>query len=149
MSFCFLFLFLLLYQPHLRHLGIPGARGCIGAAARGCSHSHSITGFKLHLQPMPQLAAMPDPRPGIEPMSSQTLCQILNPLSHSRNSCFVLFFTVSFAVQKLLSLIRSHLWFFVCFYFNCPRTLIRFMSENVLPMLSSRSFMFHVLCLSP
>ena len=25
-------------------------------------------------------------RPGIEPASSQTLCQVLNPLSHHRNS---------------------------------------------------------------
>ena len=34
--------------------------------------------------------------------------------------CFVLFFMVSFAVQKLLSLIRSH-WFFLCLYCHYSR----------------------------
>ena len=51
---------------------------------------------------------------------------------------------VSFAVQKLLSLIRSHLFIFV---FICitlgsrsKNILLWFMSESVLPMFSSKSF---------
>ena len=45
------------------------ARGRIGAAAVGLCHSYSNTGSKLHLQRMLQLVV----RPGIEPVSSQTL----------------------------------------------------------------------------
>ena len=37
------------------------AKGPIGAAASGLHHSHSNTGFELHLRPTPQLTAMPDP----------------------------------------------------------------------------------------
>ena len=37
------------------------ARGQIGATAAGLCHSHSNTGSEQHLQPTPQLMAMPDP----------------------------------------------------------------------------------------
>ena len=37
------------------------ARGQIGAAAAGLHHSHSNMGSEPHPQPMPLLAAMPDP----------------------------------------------------------------------------------------
>ena len=37
------------------------ARGQIGDAAAGLCHSHSNAISKLHLQPTPQLMAMPDP----------------------------------------------------------------------------------------
>ncbi len=39
------------------------ARGPIGAVAAGLRQSHSSTGSKPHLQPTPQLVAMPDPQP--------------------------------------------------------------------------------------
>ena len=56
---------------------------------------------------------------------------------------------VSFAAQNLLSLIRSHLFIFVIISFTLgdwsKKILLRFMSENVLPMFSSRSLM--VTCL--
>ena len=52
---------------------------------------------------------------------------------------------VSFAVQKLVSLIRSNLFIFVFISIALgywpKKTLVRFMSENVLHMFSSRSFM--------
>ena len=52
---------------------------------------------------------------------------------------------VSFAVQKLVSLIRSHLFIFVFISIALgdwpKKTLVLFMSENVFPMLSSWSFM--------
>ena len=62
--------------------------------------------------------------------------------SHSVGCPFVLF-RVSFAVQKLFSLIRSHLFIFV-FTVNTPRggsekMLLLFMSERVWPMFSSKS----------
>ena len=41
--------------------GSSQARGRIGAEAAGLGHSHSNGGSKLHLRPMPQLMAMPDP----------------------------------------------------------------------------------------
>ena len=60
-------------------------------------------------------------------------------------SCLFVLFMVSFALQKLISLIRSHLFIFAFISFalgEWPKTmLLWFMSENVLPMFSSRSFM--------
>ena len=46
-----------------RYHGIWGsqARGQIAAVATGLQHHHSNTGSELHLQPMPQLTAVPDP----------------------------------------------------------------------------------------
>ena len=63
--------------------------------------------------------------------------------SHSVGCLFVLF-RVSFAVQKLLSLIKSHLFIFV-FIVNTLRggsekVLLLLMSESVWPMFSSKSF---------
>ena len=51
---------------------------------------------------------------------------------------------VSFAVQKLLSLIRSYLFTFIFLFASGDRSkkiLLRFMSKTVLPVFSSRSFM--------
>jgi len=64
--------------------------------------------------------------------------------SHSV-SCLFVFFLVSFAVQKLVSLIRSH-WFIFPFISvllgDWPeKTFVRLMSENILPVFSSRSWM--------
>ena len=52
---------------------------------------------------------------------------------------------VSLAVQKLVSLIRSH-WFIFALIsaplgYGPEKTFVRLMSENVLPMFSSRSLM--------
>ena len=41
--------------------GGPQARGRIGAVAAGLHHSQSKARFELHLQPIPQLMATPDP----------------------------------------------------------------------------------------
>ena len=64
-----------------------------------------------------------------------------NIFSHSKDCLFILFI-VSFAVKKLLSLIRSHLFFFNFHYSRrwVKKILLRFMSKNVLPMFSSKSF---------
>ena len=68
--------------------------------------------------------------------------------SHSLN-CLFGFFLVSFAVQKLASLIRSH-WFTFAFISVAlgewpEKTFVRLISENVLPMFSSRSLMMSCL----
>ena len=49
---------------------------------------------------------------------------------------------VAFAVQKLLSFIRSHLFVFILITLGggSKNFLLRFMSESVLPMFSSKSF---------
>ena len=39
------------------------ARGQVRAVAAGLRHSHSNMGSKPHLQPTPQLTAVPDPEP--------------------------------------------------------------------------------------
>uniref|UniRef100_A0A8D0QAD6 Uncharacterized protein n=1 Tax=Sus scrofa TaxID=9823 RepID=A0A8D0QAD6_PIG len=64
--------------------------------------------------------------------------------SHSE-SCLFVFFLVSFAVQKLFSLIRSHGFIFALVSIalgDCPEKIfMMLMSESVLPMSSSRSLM--------
>ena len=63
--------------------------------------------------------------------------------SHYEGCLFILLI-VSFVVQKLLSLIRSHLFIFAFISITLGggswRILLWFMSESVLPMFSSRSF---------
>ena len=61
--------------------------------------------------------------------------------SHSV-SCLFVFFLVFLAAQKLVSLIRSHWLIFAVALGDWPEKIfVRLMSENVLPMLSSRSLM--------
>ena len=55
-----LFLFLSFKFPTCGKWKFPGR---IGATAAGLHHSHSNTGSEPHLQPTPQLTAVPDPRP--------------------------------------------------------------------------------------
>ena len=58
---------------------------------------------------------------------------------HSEGCLFTLLI-VSFVAQKLLSLIRSHLLIFTLGD-GPKKILLRFMSESVLPVFSSKSFM--------
>ena len=76
----------------------------------------------------------------IDPLS---VVSFANIFSHP-DSCLFVLFMVSFAVQKLLSLIKSHLFIFV---FNSvtlgggsKKILLWFMSKSVIPMFSSISF---------
>ena len=66
-----------------------------------------------------------------------------NIFSHSIVCLFILFMASS-AVRKRLSFIRSHLFIFVFISIvlgnQHNKTLVQFMSENVLPMLSSLSY---------
>ena len=72
-------------------------------------------------------------------MSVESLAKMF---SHSVGCLFILF-RVSFAVQKLLSLIRSHLFTFVFTVITLrggsEKMLLWFMSESVWPMFSSKS----------
>ena len=58
--------------------------------------------------------------------------------------CFFVLFMVSFAVQKLLSFIRSHLFIFVFIFITLgggsKKILLLFMWESVLPVFFSKSF---------
>ena len=66
-----------------------------------------------------------------------------NIFSHSEGCLFVLFL-VSFAVQKLLSLIKPHLFIFIFISVTLgggsKKILLWFMSKRVFPMFSSKSF---------
>ena len=59
----------------------------------------------------------------------------------------------SFAVQKLVSLIRSHLFVFVFTFIAwgdwSKKAFVQFMSDNVLPVFTSRSFMVSCLMFKP
>ena len=72
-----------------------------------------------------------------------------NVFSHSEGCLFIFFFMVSFAVQKVLSLIRSHLFVFVFIFITLrggsKKILLQFMSKSILPMFSSKSFGFVIL----
>ena len=76
----------------------------------------------------------------INPLS---LASLVNIFSHSEGCLFVLFM-VSFAVQKLLSLIRSCLFMFVFIFITLgggsKNILLWFMSKTVFPMFSSKGF---------
>ena len=65
--------------------------------------------------------------------------------------CLLVLFMVSFSVQKLLSLLKSHLFIFVFIYITLggrpQNILLRFMSKSVLPIFSSRRFII-VSCLT-
>ena len=56
LTFCFL-------GPYPRHIESSQARSRIRAAAAGLYHSHNNVGSKLHLWPVYQLTAVPDPWP--------------------------------------------------------------------------------------
>ena len=64
----------------------------------------------------------------INPLS---VALFVNIFSHSEGCLFVLF-VVSFAVQKLLSFIRSHLFMFISIFLGggSKRILLRLMSEH-------------------
>ena len=66
-----------------------------------------------------------------------------NTFSHSEGCLFILFM-VSFAVQKLLSLIRSRLFTFVFIFIilgsGSKKILLLFMSKSVFPIFLSKSF---------
>ena len=71
----------------------------------------------------------------------QLLClQIFSPIRG------LVLFMVSFAVQKRLSLVRFHLYIFVLIFITLgggsERVFLLFMSKSVLPVFSSKSFMF-------
>ena len=76
----------------------------------------------------------------INPLSVVSFAIILS-LSEG---CLFTLLIVSFAVHKLLSLIRSHLFTFVFISITLGggswRVLLSFMSSSVLPMFSSKSF---------
>ena len=76
----------------------------------------------------------------MNPLSVDSFAKVF---SHSVGCLFVLF-RVSFAVQKLLSFIRSHLFIFVFTVITLrggsEKMLLSFMSQNVWPMFSSKSF---------
>ena len=75
----------------------------------------------------------------INPVSVPSFANIF---SHSEGCLFVLFM-VSFSVQKILSLTRSHLLIFFTFITSgggSKKILLWFMSKSVLHMFSSKSF---------
>ena len=76
----------------------------------------------------------------INPLSIDSVANIF---SHSESCLFVLFI-VSFALQKLLNLIRPHLFIFVFIFITLrggsKKILLWFMSKSVFPMFSSKSF---------
>ena len=83
-------------------------------------------------------------------IKSMLVASLVNIFSHFIG-CLFLLFMVSFAVQKLVSLIRSHLVIFAFIYIASrdypKKTLVGFMSENVFPVISSGSCMVSCLML--
>ena len=82
--------FFLLLRAALSAYGRSRARGQIRAAAAHLCHSHSNTGSEPHLQPIPQLTAMPILNPLNEARDPTHILMdiswVLNLLSHNGNS---------------------------------------------------------------
>ena len=80
----------------------------------------------------------------INPLS---VISFANIFSHSVGCLFILPL-VSFAVQRLLSLIKPYLLIFAFTYFASEswskKILLKFMSKSVMPRLSSRSLWFQI-----
>ena len=74
----------------------------------------------------------------INPLS---VALVANIFSHSEGCLFIVFM-VSFAVQKLLSFVKSHLFIFVLIFITLggrsKQILLWFMSKNGLPVFSLR-----------
>ena len=72
-----------------------------------------------------------------------SVASFANIFSHSEGCLFILFM-VSFVVQKLLSLIKSHLFIFVFIFITLggrsKKILLQFVSKSFLPMFFSKSF---------
>ena len=72
-----------------------------------------------------------------------SVASFANIFSHSEGCLFILFM-LSFAVQKVLSFIRSYLFIFVFIFITLgggsKKIMLWFMSKSVFPMLSSKSF---------
>ena len=95
-----LLILFLLFRATPAAYGTSLARSWIGAAAAGLCHSCNNIGSKLHLQPTPQLLAMPDPQ--LREWGQDQTCillntsWILNLLSHNKNSQHSLFQSLSY-----------------------------------------------------
>ena len=102
------FLFCYVFRVAPVAYGSSQARGQIGATAACLHHSHSNRGSEPHLQPTPQLAAMPDPQPTEQ--ASGILGRFVStapPRELPARTCFIL---VHVEVCGLLSLLgRSSL----------------------------------------
>ena len=76
-------------------------------------------------------------------INTLSVASFANIFCHSDGGIFILFM-VSFAVQKVLSFIRPHLFIFVFIFITLgdgsKKILLRFVSKSVLPMFSSKSF---------
>ena len=76
----------------------------------------------------------------IKSLVSRFICKYFLPFC----GCLFVLSRVSFPVQKLLSLIKSHLFLFVLIVITLgggsEKMLLWFMSESVWPMFSSKSF---------
>ena len=66
-----------------------------------------------------------------------SVASFANIFSNAEGCLFILFM-VSFAVQKLLSLFRSHL--FITLGGGSKKSLLQFMPKSILPMFSSKSY---------
>ena len=108
----FIYLFVCLFMAEPVAYG-PKDRGQIGATAAGLYHSHGNMGSKLHLWPMPQLAGSLAHWASLrmEPASSQTLCQFLNPTRSSTRAILVSMFL--FKIQNQISYLTFFFFFFL------------------------------------
>ena len=100
----------------------------------------------------PGIESEPQLRPMLDPFN--LLCwdrgqTCASPVTQAVAVGFLTFWATVGTPEELISLIRSHLFVFVFISFalgDLPKkTLVGYMSENVLPMFSSRSFIMSCL----
>ena len=73
-----------------------------------------------------------------------SVASFANIVSHSKEGCLFIFFIIPFALQKVLSLIKSLLPIFVFIFIilgdGFKKILLQFMLKSMLPIFSSESF---------
>ena len=100
------FFFFCLFRAAPAAYGGSQARGLMRATAAGLHHSHSHSRSELHLQPIPQLRAMPDPKVILIIMVSQKYRQYKPPLCQNvvlTSKLLFLTLIFFFSVQKAIS----------------------------------------------
>ena len=99
------------------------ARGWIRAAAASLGQRHSNAGSepsKTYARACSNTGSLTHwARPGIEPESLRTLCQVLKPLNYSGNSTIIIFLCVD--CQVILVWLFFFFFFFFFFFWLCSQ----------------------------
>ena len=104
-SYIYIFNFFFFLWPHLQHMEVPTLRVELMLQLRLIPQQQQIQAASENSTPACGKARSLTHwvRPGIEPTFSQTLCWVLNPLSHNWNSLYSIIYSFSSGYYKILT----------------------------------------------